>query len=117
MNWNGAAGFLDVGTLDGIPPGTSLRVTFPDTALAVAVFNIDGRLFAHGDECVRCGGSLGRGELLGPIVWCPDCDWAYDVRTGCVRNIPALRTDAFEVRVLDSRVMVAPTVGLPPGVA
>lgn len=81
--------------------------------VSVAVFNADGRLFALEDDCVRCGGSLAAGTLQGLAVTCPECDWTYDITTGCVRNVPSLRTDAFQVKIVDSKVLVASVAGLP----
>jgi hypothetical protein len=45
-------------------------------------------------------------------VICPDCDWSYDIVTGCLENVPALCTDVFDVRIVDSRVMVALLAGV-----
>jgi 3-phenylpropionate/trans-cinnamate dioxygenase ferredoxin subunit len=82
-------------------------VTLGDTA--VALFNVDGRIFAVEDTCVRCGSSLAPGALQGHDVTCPGCGWRYDVRTGCVIGVPALCIDTFKVEIVDSEVMVATT--------
>ena len=51
----------------------------------VAVFNVDGELFAFDDECPHVGGSLGSGKLEGKLVTCPNHDWKFDITTGeCV---------------------------------
>jgi 3-phenylpropionate/trans-cinnamate dioxygenase ferredoxin component len=77
---------------------------------AIAVFNIDGSLFAVDDSCVRCGSSLAAGLLSGSQITCSKCDWRYDVTNGRVNGIPALRIDTFEVRTVGARVMVADAV-------
>jgi nitrite reductase/ring-hydroxylating ferredoxin subunit len=97
--------FAEVARLDQTTPGTGTVVTVAGSA--VALFNVEGRLFAVDDSCVRCGSSLASGTLHGVAVACPGCDWSYDVTSGCVNGVPALCIDTFEVRVEDSRVMVA----------
>jgi nitrite reductase/ring-hydroxylating ferredoxin subunit len=74
---------------------------------AIALFNIDGRIFAIGDSCLRCGASIGAGTLHGSEAKCSRCDWRYDVTTGAVAGIPTLRADTFDVQIVDGAVMLA----------
>jgi len=76
---------------------------------AIAVFNVDGGLFAIDDSCLRCGASLASGAFRGRQVICSRCDWQYDVITGCVHGVPRLRIDRFEVKIVNSQVLVATT--------
>ena len=73
---------------------------------AVAVFNVDGHLYALDDACILCGSSLAIGLVEGTSVICAGCDWRYDITSGCVHGIPGLRSDTFEVEVVDAHVMV-----------
>jgi len=45
--------------------------TFTINGHQVAVFNIDGEIFAFDNECPHLGGSLGSGKLEGKLVTCP----------------------------------------------
>ena len=59
--------------------------TFTINSKKVAVFNIDGEIFAFDDECPHLAGSLGSGKLEGKLVTCPNHDWQFDVTNGeCV---------------------------------
>jgi len=59
--------------------------TFTINGQHVAVFNVDGELFAFEDECPHVGGSLGSGKLEGKLVTCPAHSWQFDVTNGeCV---------------------------------
>ncbi len=59
--------------------------TFTINGKHVAVFNIDGELFAFEDECPHVGGALGSGKLAGKLVTCPNHGWQFDVTNGkCV---------------------------------
>jgi len=104
--------FVEVARTDHIAAGAPLVVTVSETA--VAVFNVEGRLFAIDNSCVRCGSSLAAGALGGREVTCSGCDWRYDVTNGQVNGVPALRIDTFEVRTVGARVMLANTVNADP---
>jgi len=99
--------FVEVARMDQVVPGSGIAVAVGNRA--VALFEVDGRLFAVEDTCIRCGSSLTSGTLRGHDVVCPGCGWRYDVQTGCVMGVPTLCIDTFEVDVVDSTVMVAAT--------
>ena len=51
----------------------------------VAMYKIDGKLYAFDDVCPHTDGSLGSGTLDGLLVKCPLHDWQFDVTNGeCV---------------------------------
>ena len=100
--------FVEVARLQHIAAGAPIVVIVRETA--VAVFKVDGRLFAIEDSCVRCGASIAAGSLRGSEVTCSGCDWRYDVVNGRVDGIPALQVETFEVRTQGARVLVADPV-------
>jgi 3-phenylpropionate/trans-cinnamate dioxygenase ferredoxin subunit len=102
------ATFVELVGLGQIAPGTGITVMVGDSA--VAIFSVDGHLYAIGDSCLRCGASLYRGTLSGHHVLCSQCAWEYDVSTGGVRGLPRLCTDRFEVKIVNSQVFVSATV-------
>ncbi len=65
----------------------------------VAVFNVDGQLFAIDDQCPHQKASLATGELDGSTVTCPWHGWSFDVRTGNGVGRPGSRVDSFDVSV------------------
>ncbi len=48
----------------------------------IAMFSIEGELFAFDDACPHVGASLGTGKLKGKLVTCPAHDWQFDVTNG-----------------------------------
>ncbi|CAG0976581.1 nitrite reductase (NADH) small subunit [Gammaproteobacteria bacterium] len=106
------ARLVRIARLDQLAAGRG--VAFAVAGDAIALFRVDGQTFAIADACARCGTSLARGTLRGANVACSGCDWEYDVRTGAVSGVPALRIDTFEVTVVDSVVMLAVEPGWPP---
>lgn len=101
------ASFVEAAELSQIAPGAGTLVMV--AANAVAIFNIEGRLFALDDACLRCGGSLASGTVHDHLVTCSRCDWQYDVTTGAVQGVPQLRTSCFDVKIVDSHVLVSTT--------
>jgi nitrite reductase (NADH) small subunit len=97
--------FIEVARLDEIAARGAIVVEIP--LASVALFVVDGRVFAIDDACVRCGGSLAQGVRRAESVACPQCGWRYDVTTGCVEGVPALCTDRFEIRIEGTRVLMA----------
>ena len=95
---------IEIASVDGVPAGTAIVVHV--AGVPVALFNLDGSMFAVQDTCVRCGSSLAHGTLAGPEVACSGCDWHSDVTTGRVSGVPALRLETFRVTTVGQRVLV-----------
>jgi 3-phenylpropionate/trans-cinnamate dioxygenase ferredoxin component len=55
----------------------------------IAVFNIDGDLYAVEDVCTHDGGELAGGAVIGFEVECPRHGARFDLRTGAVCAPPA----------------------------
>jgi len=75
-------GWIKVGTRSEILPGEFKLVWDGDTA--IAVYNIDGALYAIEDICSHDGGELAGGDVHGFEVECPRHGARFDVRTGTV---------------------------------
>ena len=103
--------FVEVAQVDHIETGAPIVVNVRETS--VAVFKVAGRLYALDDCCVRCGSSIAAGRLCGSEVTCSGCDWRYDVTTGRVDGVSALRIDTFAVKTVGESVMLADTVTPP----
>jgi nitrite reductase/ring-hydroxylating ferredoxin subunit len=56
-----------------VPPGTATSVDAGGKTLAL--FNVDGTLFAVDNTCAHRGGPLGEGDLDGAVVTCPWHGW------------------------------------------
>jgi nitrite reductase/ring-hydroxylating ferredoxin subunit len=76
-----------VGTRSELLPGEFRTVYDGDTP--IAVYNIDGTLYAIEDVCTHDGGDLAGGEVIGFEVECPRHGARFDVRTGAVTCPPA----------------------------
>ena len=70
-------------------------------SVPVALFNVEGTVYAIDDTCQHEGVSLGAGELRGNIVRCRAHGWWYDVTTGHTLHAPAERVTRDPVQVVD----------------
>lgn len=81
-------------------PG-EFRVVY-DGDIPIAVFNIDGDLYALEDVCTHDGGELTGGTIEGYSIECPRHGARFDIRTGAVLAPPAYEPTAkFPVKVED----------------
>ena len=78
---------IKVATLSDVPPGACRHVDAGGRA--VALFNVDGTIYAIGGTCTHRGGPLGEGELEGTVVTCPLHGAKFEVTTGQVVGPPA----------------------------
>ena len=97
--------FVEAARLEELPPGKSMTVTIGDRN--IALFNVEGTVYATDDSCLHAGSSLGAGVLDGRIVRCRRHGWKYDVTSGCVLGVPGLGVSAHSVKVVGDRIMVA----------
>ncbi|ADV63793.1 Rieske (2Fe-2S) iron-sulfur domain protein [Isosphaera pallida ATCC 43644] len=97
--------FIDVADLNDLPPGGHLLVEHDGQSLAL--FNIDGTVYAIEDLCTHDGGPLVEGEIHGYEVTCSRHGARFDVRTGkalCMPAVEDIRT--FPVEIRDGRILV-----------
>ena len=99
------ADFVEAAQLEQIAPGQSLFVYVGETG--VALFNIDGTIYAINDTCLHQGSSLAQGRLNGKIVTCRAHGWKYDVTTGRMTLNPDTGVASYPVEVVDGKIMVA----------
>lgn len=103
---------------DELPPGD--RVIVEIDGREIAVFNVDGELYALANYCVHQGGPVCEGllsgtvgvdddldlvyEKEGEIVACPWHGWEFEVRTGEHLADPGYRLPSYDVTVEDGEV-------------
>ena len=73
----------------------------------IALFNLDGDVYAIDDACTHDGGPLSEGSVQGDEVVCPQCGSRFSVVSGQARGLPAMEDVAsYEVRVTGDDVEV-----------
>lgn len=99
------ADFIQAAVLDQLPSGTGTTVFIGDTS--VALFNVDGTVYAVNDTCKHAGSSLGSGELTGKVVRCRAHGWKYDLTTGFANGIDGFGVACYQVKIVDGNILVA----------
>ncbi len=97
--------YYPICTVDDLPPGERLFIELDDEA--VVIFNIAGDFYAIADVCTHDMGPLGEGEVEDHQVICPRHGARFDIRTGEVLTLPAVKGVAsYPVRVKDGMVEI-----------
>lgn len=96
--------FVEVAALDQLPPGSGTTFTVNDKQ--VAVFNVDGAVYAMADACLHRGASLGSGKCEGKVVTCRAHGWRYDVTTGNTLHVPDYGVQTYPAKVVDGKILV-----------
>jgi len=99
--------FHTVAKKDAIPEGQGMTFAVEDNL--VAVFNVDGTYHAINDVCPHMGASLAAGHMEGDVVTCPWHAWRFRVTDGTWCDNPRIKTEAYEVRVVDDEIQVCMT--------
>lgn len=99
------AEFVEVMGLEQLPSGRGTTVSV--AGKEVALFNVDGSIYAIDDSCLHHGVSLGSSTLEGKIVTCRGHGWRYDVTTGNVAHVPDYGVASYPVKVVDGKILVA----------
>ena len=97
--------FVEAARLEEIPAGTGRAVTVEGKA--VALFNVEGQIYAIDDICPHAGSSLGNGKLDGRIVTCRSHGMKIDVVTGCFPPSEGFAVASYPVMVLAGKILVA----------
>ena len=92
-------------TLDKLKPGKAMDIEVD--GVLIALFNVDGKIFATSDVCPHAGGSLGQGELDGCTITCPLHGWQFDVESGKCLRIPAMKVQTFPIKIEGNDILVS----------
>src|SRR3974390_2273458 len=80
--------FIKVLTLSELPPGAKKVVEVEGRT--IALFHVEGGLYAIDDVCTHDGGPLAGGVFTGWEIECPRHGAGFDVRTGRPLSMPAI---------------------------
>ena len=98
--------WIDVAAAGDIAPG-DYEIAETDEHV-VAVFNVDGELYAIEDVCTHDGEELTGGPVDGDQIVCPRHGARFCLRTGKALTPPAYEDlPTYPVRVVDGRIQVA----------
>jgi nitrite reductase (NADH) small subunit/3-phenylpropionate/trans-cinnamate dioxygenase ferredoxin subunit len=100
---------VTVANLSDLAPGSCLSVEAD--GFGVALYNVNGTIYALDNTCPHAGGPLGEGVLNGEVVECPWHGWRFNVRTGERPENPVFKVACYRVELEGNqiRVLIPPT--------
>jgi nitrite reductase/ring-hydroxylating ferredoxin subunit len=111
-------GFTPVAALADLPPGSSRRVYANNEA--VALFNVNGTVYAISNRCTHARASLSEGTVDAGrcIVTCPWHEGQFSLETGQALGGPAsLPVRTYRVKLEGDTILIASTEAAEPSVA
>lgn len=72
----------------------------------IALFFLDGSVFALDARCPHRGGPLGEAMLENGKAYCPMHGWEFDVRTGACHDNPERPARCYAVQVIGDQVQI-----------
>jgi nitrite reductase/ring-hydroxylating ferredoxin subunit len=95
---------VSAGLADELDPGCIMTVDTPDGD-ELALYNVNGELYATENFCPHRGAPLSEGFLCGHVIECGLHGWQFDVRTGrCLTLEDKIKT--FPVQVEDGVIKI-----------
>ena len=99
--------WVRVAGVDELPPETATRITY--NGVDIAVFNVEGTVYAIGDTCTHAEASLSEGDFYDDRVECPLHGSPFDVKTGRALGGQATgNSGKFATKVEDGVIYVNP---------
>jgi naphthalene 1,2-dioxygenase system ferredoxin subunit len=99
------AGWVRAASRGDLAEGEALGVEV--AGRSIALFDVDGALFATDNICTHAYARLSDGWLDGEMIECPLHAARFDVRTGKVLDPPATEDlKTYPVRVVDEEIQV-----------
>jgi naphthalene 1,2-dioxygenase system ferredoxin subunit len=103
LGWQSAMMLDDLRANQGV-------MAFAFGRLQLAIYEVDGEIFATANRCTHAGARLSEGYLDGFLIECPLHQGLFDIRTGEVAGPPCIRP----VRTYPARVELdIVQIGLP----
>lgn len=96
--------FVEVLDEAALPEGTA--TTVEAGGKRIALFNVNGQIYATDDSCPHAGSSLGWGMLEGKMVRCRAHGLRFDVSTGNIAGESGLRVSTYPTRVSSGKISV-----------
>ena len=97
-------GFVRTVKRGEVPPGTVRELQVEGKAIAMA--NVEGKVYAINNTCLHRGGPLGQGLLEGKVLTCPWHGWQFDVTSGRAMQTPAAGVDCYPTEVRGEDIFV-----------
>lgn len=93
--------FVSVAKLSELEEGKGRKVTVHED-MELALFKVNGKVYAIQESCPHQGGPLSDGDLDGTVVMCPWHGMTYDIQTG--KAAPEAWDQSFSVKTFNVKI-------------
>ncbi|MBK5356637.1 Rieske 2Fe-2S domain-containing protein [Pseudomonas sp. TH41] len=90
----------------GKNPQAGGRALFEFDGRSIALFNVEGQLYAIDDSCPHQGASLCGGRLDGRVIQCCAHGLRFDLVSGYLLNSNKLKVASYPVDVIDGQAFI-----------
>jgi nitrite reductase/ring-hydroxylating ferredoxin subunit len=97
--------FVPVARTDEFPPNARKTVVVGN--YEIALFNVDGRIFAVENTCPHQGAPLVDGWVAGGCVTCPWHGWTFELASGKMTLGDYATIETFEVQIKGATISVS----------
>lgn len=94
---------IKLANVNDIPEGKGIIAKAED-GREIALFKVQGQVFALENVCPHMGGPLGEGDIEGTCITCPWHGWQFDIKSGTCENMPGEEASKIEIFVKDGFV-------------
>ena len=96
--------WIKVAKIGDVPTNTGLSVEA--NGQAIALYKVDGKVYALDGVCPHAGGPMAEGSLNGCLVMCPWHGWEFNVKTGLCDFNSLFSTKTFPVKEENGEIFV-----------
>ncbi|WP_028631449.1 Rieske (2Fe-2S) protein [Metapseudomonas resinovorans] len=87
-------------------PALGQRALFEFDDQSLALFNVDGQLYAINDSCPHQGASLCGGKLEGRVIQCCAHGLRFNLASGYLLNSTSLKVACYPVEVVGEQTFI-----------
>ena len=73
---------------------------------SVAIFNVEGKIYAMQNHCMHRGGPLADGYIEDGRVTCPWHAWQFDIKTGACDTLQGANQKTFKTKIEKNSIYI-----------
>jgi nitrite reductase/ring-hydroxylating ferredoxin subunit len=74
--------------------------------IPIAVFNVEGKIFAWDNRCPHRGASLADGYIIDKTVQCKFHLWIFDIKKECAMANESIKLKSFPVEIREGEIFL-----------
>ncbi len=96
--------YRKIADISEVPSGAGIKVSVENDE--IALFNLNGEIYAINDLCPHRGAPLSEGFLEGGKVFCPEHCFDFNLQTGECQIVSHLRVATYPVKLENGSIFI-----------